>query len=98
MKRDKYNSSDVMFMTGDINYTEIYLLGGRKLVSSFTLLRHQEQLDDFIRVSKKHLVNPKYIIGYEVQGTNMHLEMRNGNQLKVARRRVKNVLSSIAFA
>lgn len=98
MKRENYNSSDVMFLSGDINYTEIYFKGGKKMVSSSTLLRHEEKLDSFIRVSKKHLVNPEYIIGYELFGKSMHVEMRNGNQIKVSRRRVKTVLSSIATA
>ncbi len=95
MKKQVYQSSEVMFLSGDINYTEIYLIGGKKMVSSSTLLRHQEQLDDFIRVSKKHLVNPKYITGYELHGKSMHLEMQNGNQLLVSRRKMKDVLSSI---
>lgn len=96
MKKQVYESSDVMFLSGDVNYTEIYLISGKKMVSSFTLLRHEERLENFIRVSKKHLVNPKYITGYEVQGKCMHLEMENGNQLQVSRRKIKNVLSTIA--
>lgn len=95
MKKQIYQSSEVMFLSGDINYTEIYLIGGKKMISSSTLLRHQERLDDFIRVSKKYLVNPKYIAGYELHGKSMHLEMKNGNQLLVSRRKMKDVLLSI---
>lgn len=95
MKKQIYQSSEVMFLSGDINYTEIHLIGGKKMVSSSTLLRHQELLDDFIRVSKKYLVNPKYISGYELHGKSMHLEMKNGNHLAVSRRKMKEVLLSI---
>lgn len=95
MKRDNYNSADVIFLSGDINYTEIYLINGEKRVSSSTLLRHEEKLDSFIRVSKKHLVNPEYVRGYEVHGKHMEITLQNGDHMKVSRRRVKAVLSSI---
>ena len=91
-----YNSSEVVFMSGDINYTEIYLKNGRKMVSSFTLLRHEEKHASFIRVSKKHLINPKYISGYDMNGPKMEVELKNGNSISVSRRRVKNVLSMIS--
>lgn len=95
MKKDIYNSSDVVFLSADMNYTEIYFKTGRKMVSSFTLLRHQEKLENFIRVSKKHLVNPTFIRNYEHTGNKMNVEMKNGKCLKVSRRRIKDVLSTI---
>ncbi|ADQ18204.1 LytTR family transcriptional regulator DNA-binding domain-containing protein [Leadbetterella byssophila] len=98
MKKENYNSREVMFLSGDINYTEIYLINGEKMVSSSTLLRHEEKLDSFIRVSKKHLVNPEYVCGYELQGKYMQITLQNGDHMKVSRRRVKTVLSSIMAA
>ncbi len=95
MKRVEYNTSEIMFLSGDINYSEIYLMNGQKMLSSTTLLRHEEKFDNFIRVSKKYLVNPDFVSGYELQGKCMEIKMRNGDHMKVARRRVKTVLSSI---
>jgi len=91
----KYNTAEIMFLTGDINYSEIYLNSGERMISSSTLLRHEKNFGSFIRVSKKHLVNPDYVSGYELQGRGMELKMQNGDHLTVARRRVKTVLSSI---
>lgn len=95
MKRVEYNTSEIMFLSGEVNYSEIYLINGRKMLSSTTLLRHEEKFDSFIRVSKKYLVNPDYVSGYELQGKFMEIKMQNGDHMKVARRRVKTVLSSI---
>ncbi len=95
MKRVEYNRSEIMFLSGDINYSEIYMTNGEKMLSSTTLLRHEEKFDNFIRVSKKYLVNPDYVSGYELQGKFMQITMRNGDHMKVSRRRVKTVLSSI---
>ena len=80
-------SNEILFLRGDINYTEFHLVDGKKVVSSFTLLRHQEKLEGFLRVSRKHLVNPSYITEIE----NMHgvrqVLMHNGERITVARRR-----------
>ncbi|WP_367914067.1 LytR/AlgR family response regulator transcription factor [Leadbetterella sp. DM7] len=95
MKRGNFNLADIMFFSGDINYTEIYLRTGEKMVSSSTLLRHEEKFNHFIRVSKKYLVNPDYVSGYELQGKSLEITLQNGNHMKVSRRRVKTVLSSI---
>lgn len=86
-----------MFLSGAVNYTEIYFECGKTIMSSSTLLRHQERLESFIRVSRKHLVNPEFIKGVEIQGKVIHLKMKDGNQLKVSRRRVKDVLSNITL-
>ena len=95
MKKEEYNRSEIMFLSADINYSEIYMINGEKKLSSTTLLKHEEKLDSFIRVNKKYLVNPDYVSGYQVQGKFMEITMRNGDQMKVSRRRVKTVLSSI---
>jgi len=82
---------DILFLRGDINYTEFHLVNGKKMVSSFTLLRHQEKLSSFIRVSKNHLVNPAFVKGLEHQGSYASVTLTNGSQLKVSRRRILSV-------
>lgn len=95
MKKSIYNPSEVIYLSGDINYTEVYLQGGKKVVSSFTLLRHEEKLKSFIRISRKHLINPQYLIGYALKGSYMEVKMKGSNCLKVSRRRIKEVLPEI---
>lgn len=78
---------DILFLRGDINYTEFHLVNGKKVVSSTTLLRHQEKLDGFLRVSRKYLVNPKYITEIENRQGVRQVLMLNGERIAVARRR-----------
>jgi DNA-binding LytR/AlgR family response regulator len=92
MNRTLYpQTSEIIYLKGDINYTEFHLISGRKLVSSFTLLRHQEKLGSFIRVSRNHLVNPAFVKNMEQEGTRAKVELSNGNFLKVSRRRINEV-------
>ncbi|HLO42817.1 MAG TPA: LytTR family transcriptional regulator DNA-binding domain-containing protein [Leadbetterella sp.] len=80
-------SNEILFLRGDINYTEFHLIDGKKVVSSFTLLRHQEKLDGFLRVSRKYLVNPKYISEIENINGTKNIYMETGEKIPVARRR-----------
>lgn len=82
---------DILFLRGDINYTEFHLVNGKKVVSSTTLLRHQERFDGFLRVSRKHLVNPAFVKGLEHQGCYASITLINGSQLKISRRRILSV-------
>ena len=78
---------DILFLRGDINYTEFHLVNGKKVVSSTTLLRHQEKLAGFLRVSRKYLVNPEYITEIENRHGVRKVLMQNGERIAVARRR-----------
>jgi two-component system LytT family response regulator len=83
---------DILFLRGDINYTEFHLVNGKKVVSSTTLLRHQEKLDGFLRVSRKYLVNPEYITEIENRHGVRQVLMLNGEWIAVARRRKDSLL------
>lgn len=85
-------SNEILFLRGDINYTEFHLVDGKKMVSSFTLLRHQERLDGFLRVSRKHLVNPEYVLQVEVNQGVRQILMLNGERISVARRRKDSLI------
>lgn len=84
------NPQDILFLRGDINYTEFHLVNGKKVVSSTTLLRHQERLDGFVRVSRKHLVNPKYIKEIRMEHKINFVVLQSGHELKISRRRNNN--------
>lgn len=78
-------------LEGDGNYTHIYFSCGRKTLSSYTLMRYEKALDGFHRVSRKHLVNPKFVLELEASASNTHLLLHNGHRIKVPRRKVKNL-------
>jgi DNA-binding LytR/AlgR family response regulator len=85
-------SNEILFLRGDINYTEFHLVDGKKVVSSTTLLRHQERLDGFLRVSRKHLVNLNYVDDIKTVKGKRYLLMQNKEEILVARRRNSHLL------
>lgn len=95
MKTNTLRESDILYLQGDINYTLIYYKSGKKELTSRTLLRYQESLDDFIRISRKHLVNPQYTVGLERGENSMFIKVANNNKLKISRRKVKYVTSKL---
>ena len=86
----KYCSSEIAFLEGNENYTNIYLKSGEQLLSSYTLLRHEEKLKGFIRVSRRYLINPEFIKEYKLDNPIPHLELKSGEMIKIPRRRLKN--------
>jgi DNA-binding LytR/AlgR family response regulator len=62
--RTKLFSNEILFFEGDVNYTWIHFSSGKQTVIARTLL-YVQQIDEdknFIRVSRKHLVNRKFIV------------------------------------
>jgi DNA-binding LytR/AlgR family response regulator len=83
---------EILFLRGDINYTEFHLVNGKKYLSSNTLLRHQEKLEGFLRVSRKHLINPNYISYIESRQGLHQILMVNGERILVSRRRKSSII------
>ena len=83
---------EILFLRGDINYTEFHLVNGKKYLSSNTLLRHQEKLEGFLRVSRKHLINPIYISEVKNQHGLHQVLMLNGERIMVSRRRKSSII------
>jgi DNA-binding LytR/AlgR family response regulator len=92
MIKIKYpQSNEILFLKGDINYTEFHLVDGKKMLSSLTLLRHQEKFERFIRVSKNHLVNPDFVKDLECHGYYATISLKDGREFIVSRRRLRTV-------
>jgi DNA-binding LytR/AlgR family response regulator len=92
----KQNSASILFLEGDANYTNIHYKSGLKVTSAYTLIRHQELLNSFIRISKKYLVNPTHIKNYKKEGRFAQIQLDNGKNIPVSRRKVKEVEFSLA--
>jgi DNA-binding LytR/AlgR family response regulator len=95
MKKKTYpESKEIMFLKADINYTEFHLINGKKIVSSYTLLRYQEVHQSFLRINKSHLLNPLYVAKVNCHGNEREVQLKNGKLIKVSRRR-RDVLKTI---
>ncbi|MDZ7898574.1 MAG: LytTR family DNA-binding domain-containing protein [Arcicella sp.] len=84
-KYTKLFANEVLYFEGEINYTHIHLSSGKSKLLAKTLLTIENSIDstDFIRISRKHLVNRKFIVDF---GRDFVL-LSDNTILPVARRR-----------
>jgi DNA-binding LytR/AlgR family response regulator len=64
-RRTTVFSNEILFFEGDINYTWIhYSINSHKKVLAKTLseIEDKTNAENFVRVSRKHLVNRKFIV------------------------------------
>ena len=78
-------TNEVLYFEGEVNYTHIHFITGKQKILAKTLLAVENTIDSdsFVRISRKHLVNRKFII--EV-GRDF-VVLSNDLMLPVARRR-----------
>ena len=87
---EKIQLSEILYLEGCENYTYFHLLNGKRLISPRTMLFHIENSvnDSFIRIHKSFCVN-KVFIGTIDFKYKEYVQLTNGKQLAVARRRRK---------
>jgi DNA-binding LytR/AlgR family response regulator len=85
---EQIDVNDILYLEADINYT-IFKTLNRRFVSSFTLKVFQEELscNQFLRVNRGLLVNMCALINTDSDISNNYLELKNGERLKISRRR-----------
>jgi two-component system LytT family response regulator len=85
------NADEVLYLKADANYTIYNLLEGKKMMSGFTLKRHEERNEyrHFLRISRGYLINPKYIKEVLDKGINKVVLLTDGTVARVSRRRQK---------
>jgi len=77
---------DIIYLEGNGNYSNIYLIKGRKEVVSKTLQDLEELLDDkgFFRCHKSYLVNKTHIVS---KPSRFSVKMTNNTNIPISRRR-----------
>lgn len=88
----------IVRLSGESNYTHIYLNTGRKLTSSRTLKEYEELLlpyGHFFRVHKTHLINIDRVEKY-LKGDGGYVVMSDGATIEVARSRKSELLTRLA--
>jgi DNA-binding LytR/AlgR family response regulator len=77
--------NEVLYCEGNINYTHIHLISGKPKMLARTLMAVESRIasDSFVRISRKHLVNRKFIteIGAD------YVVMSDKRTLPISRRR-----------
>jgi DNA-binding LytR/AlgR family response regulator len=91
MSRIKYpESTDIVCLEADINYTIFHLLNGKKVISSFTLKKHELALKNynFLRINRSQLLNQKYIESVEMERKSCLIRLTNGQHFRSSRRKM----------
>lgn len=91
--------NDIIRIEGDSNYSFIYVDGGEKIHSSRTLGDYEELLtshQNFFRVHKTHLVNLNHVVKL-IKTEGGYLEMKDGSQVEISRRRKTEVLQLLGL-
>lgn len=92
MTKTKYpDSSEIMYLKADINYTIFHLANGKKLISSYTLKTYEATHSTFIRIHRGTLINPRYIKSLEREGVTAHINLKDGSKMAVSRRRMDEI-------
>jgi two-component system LytT family response regulator len=79
-----YNIDDIIYCQAFNNYTHIYFVNSKTIISSYTLKHYEDLLSNknFFRVHKSYLVNLRHIIQYRREGT---LLMTNNSEIDISR-------------
>ncbi|MCC5925556.1 MAG: response regulator transcription factor [Bacteroidetes bacterium] len=84
--------ADLVYVEADSNYSRFHTATKDRITASMTLKEVEETLisDRFLRTHKSYLVNREYV-DKVAGGDHAHLILRNGEQIPIARRRVKEI-------
>lgn len=91
------NVSDIVRCEGERNYTTLYLVNGKQLITTKSLIDFENTLDDdfFMRVHKSHLVNLNYMEQY-IRGRGGIIKMTQGDaKIPVSREKKQELMMRI---
>lgn len=90
------NISDIIRCESNVNYTEFFFNGGKKLLVTKTLKDFEDLLTDqgFFRVHQSHLVNTKFIKEF-VKTDGGYLIMNDGSNIPVSTRKRPDVVKML---
>ncbi len=91
------SAESIMYLKGDVNYTDIVYLGGKKNTIAHTLKRFEESslFQDWLRIHRAYLVNPDYVT--TVCYIDSTLQLKSGEILPISRRKLLNLREKKSF-
>ena len=91
------NMDSIMFLRGNVNYTDLIFISGRKKTIARTLkcFETSSKFEKWLRIHRGFLVNPRFIkmISYQ----DLTLELANGQTLPIARRRSLKISQQLNY-
>ena len=85
-----YNTQEIVRCEANDNYTHIFFLNKKPVITSRTLKEYDELLTEqgFFRIHRTHLVNKKYIESFSNDHT---IHMIDGSEVEVSRRKWEDI-------
>jgi two-component system, LytTR family, response regulator len=92
-----YPISELVYLEASSNYTNLFFIGGKKVVASKTLKDFEELLpeDTFFRPHHSYIINLNFISKY-IKGDGGQIELMNGAVVDVSRRKKEEFLKVIS--
>jgi len=90
------NTSDIVYLEADSNYTILHLSGSKKIVATRTMGDFEKILDlaVFFRIHKSIIININYLKAYSSYQGNF-VELIDGTSLSISRRRLNDFREAI---
>jgi len=90
------NTSDIIYLEADSNYTILHLSGLKKIVATKTMGDFEKILDQpaFFRIHKSIIININYLKAYSSYQGNF-VELSDGTSLSISRRRLGDFREAI---
>lgn len=86
----------ILWLEGDGNYTRIYRQQQPVSLMAYTLKRFERRFDNFVRIRRDALINPRHIQCIQWNGQpNLTIRLTDGTELMASRRNYKKVTSQI---
>jgi two-component system LytT family response regulator len=90
-------NTEIIHLEAMENYTMIYLVGGKKYMSSRSIKAFEDRLDPnmFFRVHKSHIINIAQHLKEFLRNEGLIAVLSDGSQIPVARRKLQEFLDKI---
>lgn len=90
---DILNVDDIVYLSGEDNYTSFHFFNQKELMSAKTLKEYEEMLEHygFMRIHKSTLINLSHIKKI-IQKDAVEVQMKDGTMLHVSRRKATDIL------
>ena len=92
-ERVEIKPEEIIYIQADVNYTN-FLTSSKKFTTSFHLGFYAEVLanhQDFLRISKSHLLNIRFLKKVLWHKDTKTAELKNGMQLPISRRQAREI-------
>jgi DNA-binding LytR/AlgR family response regulator len=92
-------SNPVLYLQSDENYTFLYFKNKRREISGYSLkcFENLPEFKSFIRVNRHYMINPEFIKDLYLKDNAPFIELLDGHQFLVSRRRYKLMFGNLIF-